>query len=45
MGEPFQRRWERIVRLDKQNSKDIFYSNTEREKEGLCQKKLRNFEA
>lgn len=27
------------------NGRDIFYSNTEREKEGLCQKKMRNFEA
>lgn len=38
MGEPFQRRWERIVSLDKQNGRDIFYSNTQREKVGLCQK-------
>lgn len=41
MGEQFRRKWERIVRLDKQKNRD-----TKREKENSCQKKKkeRNFE-
>ena len=47
MGEQFRRRWERIVRLDKQKNRNTCYCDTKREKESSCQKKNkkeRNFE-
>lgn len=43
MGEQFQRKWERIARLDKQKTRNTHYCDTKRGKESSCQKK-RNFE-
>lgn len=45
MGEPFQRRWERIVRLDKQTV-GTFSTLIQKGKRKVCvKKKMRNFEA